>query len=78
MTCIIFIRNFNRDMGVFYEDNKLGRLRFTRGRTIIKESRRKTNKKKEKVMKNEETKRNKKTVNYGVISLIGFNLFTVV
>ena len=62
MTCIIFIRNFNRDMGVFYEDNKLGRLRFTRGRTHIKESRRKTNKKKRKgYEKNEETKRNKKT-----------------
>ena len=43
----------------------------------IKESRRKTNKKKEKgYEKNEETKRNKKTASYGVITLVGFNLFT--
>ena len=36
LTCIIFIRNFNRDIEMFYEDNKLGRLRFTRGRTRYK------------------------------------------
>ena len=45
----------------------------------IKESRSKTNKKKKKgYEKNEETKRNKKLVSYGVITLVGFNLFKVV